>query len=119
MTDRDDLDIAAIRRKLEERLEELAALEAGDGRQADTAAVELDQSRVGRLSRMDAIQVQEMALAAKRRRQSELSRVRAALQRIDDGDYGYCVSCDEPIAAKRLEVDPATPTCIRCAGKGG
>lgn len=85
----------------------------------DTAAVELDQSRVGRLSRMDAIQVQEMALAAKRRRQAELNRIQAALKRLDDGDYGYCVSCDEPIARKRLDVDPATPTCISCAGKSG
>lgn len=119
MSDRTDLDIGAIRRRLEERLREIAAHESGDGRKADTAAVELDQSSVGRLSRMDAIQVQEMALAGKRRRLAELARIQAAVKRIDDGDYGFCVNCDEPIALKRLEVDPATPACIRCAGRGG
>ena len=78
--------------------------------------VELDQTMVGRLSRMDAMQQQEMALANDRRRKMQLHRIDQALARIDSGDYGYCASCDDPIPAKRLDLDPAIPTCVDCAG---
>ncbi len=81
----------------------------------DGKPVELDQSRVGRLSRMDALQGQALAQETVRRRKNELSRIEAALTRVDAGDYGYCVNCDEEISAKRLAVDPSTPLCIDCA----
>lgn len=77
--------------------------------------VMLDQTSVGRLSRMDALQGQQMAIAAQRRRQMQLVKIDQALTRLDDGDYGYCISCDEEIAPKRLENDPAVPTCLQCA----
>ena len=93
-----------------------AELEAGDAAgEADRAPVELDQTSVGRLSRMDAIQVQAMALASEQRRKAELQRVRSALERIDTDDFGYCDVCGEEIAAARLENDPAVRTCIGCA----
>jgi DnaK suppressor protein len=56
-----------------------------------------------------------MALATERKRHEEPRRVEAALRRIDEGEYSYCVSCDEQIAQRRLAVDPTIPTCIRCA----
>lgn len=77
--------------------------------------VELDQTRVGRLSRMDALQGQAMAQETERRRKNELQRIDAALTRIDTGNYGYCVNCDEEISEKRLTLDPSTPLCIDCA----
>jgi DnaK suppressor protein len=77
--------------------------------------VELDQARVGRLSRMDALQGQAMSQAMNRRRKIELQKIAAALQRIEAGEYGYCLSCEEPIARARLEHDPAAPLCIACA----
>ena len=77
--------------------------------------VELDQAAVGRLSRMDALQVQAMAQAADRQRPQRIRRVEAALERMADGDYGWCVRCGEPIASGRLEADPAVPTCVACA----
>lgn len=77
--------------------------------------VELDQTRVGRVSRMDAMQQQAMAKESDRRRHLELQRIRAALERIAAGDYGYCLSCDEPISTQRLHVDPAATQCITCA----
>ncbi len=77
--------------------------------------VELDQSRVGRLSRMDAMQEQALSAESQRRRKLHLTRVRSALARIDDGIYGDCVACGEPIAVKRLEHDPAATLCIDCA----
>lgn len=82
-----------------------------------TKAVELDQSSVGRLSRMDAMQSQAMAVETKRRREFELSRIEAALERIEEEEYGYCASCDEEINRRRLEIDPANPFCVNCAEK--
>lgn len=83
--------------------------------EADRAAVELDQTSVGRLSRMDAIQVQAMALATDRRRKTELARVNAALERLGSDEFGYCETCGEEIAPARLEHNPAVTTCIGCA----
>lgn len=78
---------------------------------------ELDQTRVGRLSRMDAMQTQAMAKESERRGRQEIGRIRTALARIDDGEYGYCLSCGEPIAKERLEFDPAATQCVKCAAK--
>jgi len=78
------------------------------------AVVELDQSKVGRLSRMDAMQAQAMAKASGQRREAMLRNIEAALKRIDDGEYGLCRDCDEPINPKRLEFDPTALRCIDC-----
>lgn len=82
-----------------------------------TKAVDLDQSSVGRLSRMDAMQSQAMALETKRRRELELTRIDAALERIDEEEYGYCALCEEEINKRRLEIDPANPFCVQCASR--
>ena len=102
-----------------ERLLELRAdIESLAATGADSAAiVELDQSKVGRLSRMDAMQAQAMAQASGQRRDAMLRDIAAALQRIDNGGYGICIDCDEPIASKRLEFDPTVQRCIDCASK--
>lgn len=76
--------------------------------------VELDQTSIGRLSRMDALQGQAMQLETERRRGVERQRIEAALERIEDGNFGYCTVCDEDIAIKRLENDPSVPNCIDC-----
>lgn len=81
----------------------------------DRKTVELDQTMVGRLSRMDALQNQAMQIETERRRSVELQRIDSALQRIEDGVFGYCVSCGEAIEVKRLEYDPTVPTCVGCA----
>ncbi len=78
-------------------------------------AVELDQAKIGRLSRMDAIQRQAMAIETERRRKLDLRRVEAAIERLKSGDFGYCIVCDEKIPIKRLKFDPACTTCIKCA----
>ena len=101
-------------RLLQLRGELESVAETGD-KSAET--VELDQSRVGRLSRMDAMQAQAMAQESGRRRDQALRDITAALARIDSGDYGLCESCEEPIAAKRLEFDPAARLCIACASR--
>ncbi len=81
------------------------------------ATVELDQSKVGRLSRMDAMQGQAMAQASVQRQEAMLQNVAAALQRIDDGVYGLCLDCEEPIAVKRLEFDPTVSRCVGCESR--
>ena len=81
----------------------------------DSKPVELDQARLGRLSRMDALQGQAMSAAIAARRKTELKRIETALKRIDEGEYGYCISCGEKIALKRLELDPTAPVCTGCA----
>ena len=77
--------------------------------------VELDQSKVGRLSRMDAMQSQAMARETQRRRKIDLQKVEVAIKRLKDDEYGFCCICDNPIPEKRLEFDPATTTCVACA----
>ncbi len=79
------------------------------------AVVELDQTRVGRLSRMDALQGQAMSQERERRRLIQLQKIAAALKRIEHDDYGYCTECGEEIAFKRLEFDPAITLCFSCA----
>ena len=111
------IDTVAFRRRLEARREELDRMSRESA--ASRSPIELDQARVGRLSRMDALQVQAMALAAERRRRDEIRRIESALERIAGGDFGYCAACDEPIAPKRLEADPTVPTCIACAAGSG
>ena len=103
----------SARKKLLDLREELETTAAT----VDEAAgvVELDQARVGRLSRMDAMQAQAMAQASGARRDALLKEIDAALQRIDDGDYGICESCDVTINPKRLEIDPVARLCIDCA----
>ena len=96
--------------ELKAELENIA--ETGD---ESAAVVELDQARVGRLSRMDAMQAQAMARASSQRRKVLLREIEAALKRIDDGEYGLCQACEEPINPKRLDVDPTARLCIECA----
>lgn len=110
------MDIAGYRKRIEGELEELAQASA-DAKDA-RAPVELDQQSVGRLSRMDAMQVQAMAQETERRRQGRRDALHAALKRMDEGEFGFCTACGEEIAAKRLDLDPAVTACIDCAGGG-
>jgi DnaK suppressor protein len=104
---------AELRRALFAEKEEIRRMSdsAGGGRRP----VELDQQSVGRLSRMDAMQVQAMEIEAERRRQERIRRIDAALQRIDRGEYGACVRCGEEIDPKRLALDLTTPLCAECS----
>ena len=81
----------------------------------NTAPVTLDQTQQGRLSRMDAMQQQAMADETQRRRNLRLRQIDAALIRLDAGEYGYCISCGDPINADRLALDPAVALCLQHA----
>lgn len=99
-------------------VQQRAALrDAAAGGNADANVVELDQQRQGRLSRIDALGAQAMTREAQRRRREAVQRCDAALQRIDDGDYGRCLHCGGAIDPRRLEFDPAAQLCIDCASR--
>jgi len=102
-----------IRSRLLDMKAELEAL--SDAASENRKPVSLDQQSIGRLSRMDSLQVQAMDMAQEEARKKRIVKINAAIKRLDDGDYGYCVKCDEAISAKRLELDPASPLCIDCA----
>ena len=104
-----------FRKRLLDMQAELRKIEQPSG--ASAAIVELDQAKVGRLSRMDAMQAQAMAQASSGRQKAMLGKITAALQRLDDGDYGDCRGCDEPIDPRRLQVDPTATLCITCANR--
>ena len=106
-----DQEIAEFKKRLLQMKKELTDLM--ERSEDETAPVELDQTSVGRLSRMDALQRQAMAQETERRRHSELLRIDAALRRIEEGEYGYCISTGEPIPRARLELDPAVATVVK------
>jgi DnaK suppressor protein len=99
-----------------ERLQqmEIELLEDLGGKSEATAPVQLDSS-IGRLSRMDAIQSQQIALGLKARQQQALLRVRSALEAIRSGSYGLCRRCKAPISIDRLEAQPDAVACVQCA----
>ena len=79
-----------------------------------TRPVTLDQQSVGRVSRIDAIQQQQMALANQQQARALQSQVEVALQRIESGEFGDCLHCGEAIAEARLQVQPWASLCIAC-----
>ena len=107
------MDLDYFKHLVEKRLADINLIQeqAQDG----TGVVELDQTRIGRLSRMDAMQIQEMNLESQRRRGRELLSLEHALKRIEDGSYGECSRCGEDINPRRLEIDLTATLCIDCA----
>ena len=109
LTDAEIDELAADLRALRETL--TAAL-------ADAAAaakpVTLDQQAMGRVSRIDAIQQQQMAVASRERARTRLLLVKQALTGVTDGRYGECRKCEEPIGYRRLKARPESPICLSC-----
>ena len=95
--------------------DDIETLNADSKEASDT--VTLDQSKVGRLSRMDALQAQQMAKETERRRQTQLQKIESALRRLDSGEYGACFICGEDIDIARLKIDPASTRCMECMDK--
>lgn len=79
--------------------------------------VELDQQAVGRVSRIDAIQQQQLQLASLQRMKQRLGMVKEALEKIDSEDFGYCLKCEEPIGFERLKARPESQACMECMKK--
>lgn len=69
---------------------------------------------IGRLSRMDAIQQQQMTKANRAAYERKLQLIGVALEQLGKDEYGYCRSCEEPIGYRRLKARPETPFCLEC-----
>ncbi len=77
--------------------------------------VQLDQTAVGRLSRMDSLQNQGLTRNLREREQIKLAQLREALGRLEDGSYGLCTQCSGTVPFERLYVFPEAPTCAACS----
>lgn len=102
----------AYRRRLETEIAQVREALAQAGLSAGT--VTLDQSSVGRLSRMDALQQQAMAMGSQERLSVRLRRIAAALARVDAGTFGRCCQCGHDVEQERLELDATTVFCSDC-----
>lgn len=103
------VDLAEVKTKLEARLAEIDVklhdieeeLDAHNSKDWEELAVEREEDEV----------LEQLGSAGL----AEVAAIRAALKRIDDGEYGICAKCGEDIAPERLAILPATPLCARCA----
>lgn len=77
--------------------------------------VELDQTAVGRLSRMDSLQNQGLTKSLQERERIKLARLKEALARVEAGTYGVCPECGADIPFGRLSVFPEAPSCAACS----
>ena len=101
-----------FRDKLLSLVDELEKELEGEKRESEKV-VQLDTS-IGRLSRMDAMQSQQMALELRRRKEQQLLRAQNALKRIKRGTYGLCGKCRQPMPDDRLEIQPDAVLCVNC-----
>ena len=106
--------LSQLRARLEALVRDLAT-QIEDTREG-AQPVDLDEP-IGRVSRMDAIQEQNMVQANRSAAQQRIVQARAALERLDAGDYGECASCGEDIPAARLEATPEAAFCLDCQSR--
>ncbi|TVP78867.1 MAG: hypothetical protein EA353_07550 [Puniceicoccaceae bacterium] len=100
-----------FRPRIEARLAEIAATLAST--KEDTEAIAPDVA-IGRLSRLDSMQMQQMALGMQSRMREEVKQLKEALRRIDFGRYGTCDLCRQDIPMERLEFQPDATVCVAC-----
>ena len=93
---------------LEEELNDLLSIT-----EAGAKPVKLKDNQ-GRLSRMDELHNQSILVANRTVTSNRLKAVLRAKQRLELRGYGFCTSCEEPIAFKRLEAYPEASMCIEC-----
>lgn len=107
------------REELEQFRERLTAMQdeiraISESAAQDLKPVMLDQTSVGRVSRVDAMQLQQMSQEAARRRQQLLVKIEGALRRIESGRFGLCFLCGIEIDLRRLSADPTITRCRDC-----
>ena len=112
MTSLTKQELAELREELERQLARL--LRSIEASEAALEPVELDQSRVGRLSRMDELQNQSLTRNLHEREEIRLTLIRNALARLEEGTYGVCESCSSAIPFERLLVFPEATECGSC-----
>lgn len=108
-----DADKQAFRDAVQQRLEDLAVLLGSESN--DGSAIELDQTRVGRLARMEAMQHHAIAQVQHERAKAQRLALERLLSRVNDDDFGECYYCGEDIGVGRMLVRPESMKCITCA----
>lgn len=104
-------ELGGMMRQACHELEELLASSS-----ASSQPVALDEP-IGRLSRVAAMQQQQMAIASRQGQTQRLQLLRNAMRAMEREDYGNCRLCEEPIGYQRLKVRPETPFCLACQGR--
>jgi len=75
------------------------------------------ENAIGRVSRMDAINNKSINEAALVKQVEKLKKLKLALSRIDETDFGICMRCGVQIQEGRIMLMPESPYCVRCAGR--
>ena len=114
MAELSDTQKAELKQKLLTLRDDLEQILAAS--RAGAQPVDLDQP-IGRLSRMDALQQQELTKASRDGAKRRLQLVDSALQALRSNRYGECRRCEEPISLARLQAQPETPFCLDCQGR--
>ena len=106
-----DAQIEELHARMLAQVQELTALLSNENDGGEI--VDLDQP-IGRLSRMDALQQQQMVHAQRRRHELRLKQLHVALKTWEEGEYGWCKKCGEPVGYQRLKARPESPCCVPC-----
>lgn len=73
------------------------------------------ENAIGRISRMDAINNKSVTEASLRKAKEKLEKLKFALSRVDDDDFGRCITCKKPIPLGRILIMPQARTCVNCS----
>jgi len=107
-----DQQVSELRAELERELAKLIKSMAVT--EAALEPVQLDQTTVGRLSRIDSLQNRGLTKNLAQREQVKLALIQQALERMRRGTYGNCGVCGDPVRFERLFVFPEALTCTGC-----
>ena len=104
--------------KLKEKIIELIDKYEDDIKETESMTQPISpENSIGRVSRMDAINNKSVMEASLRNKISKRNKLKLALTKIDDDNFGICVNCKNPINPARLMYMPESTKCIRCADR--
>ncbi len=109
---------SSIKKRLEQDLRiaisRLRQLEGAEAMEKTPGALGDNTPFADEVDEIQANERREMGYATRELLVDRVNRLVAALDRVNEGDYGMCVECGEPIAPARLRVMPEVSTCVRC-----
>lgn len=73
------------------------------------------ENAIGRISRMDAINNKSINEASLRQAEEKLKKLKAALEKVNNKDFGICIRCEKPIPIGRIMLMPHSTKCVNCA----
>jgi len=103
--------LALLKTLLERRLADLSRVEQT---QQDAGELPVDEVETSPLDRATVRLLNDLTREAAGHHSAEMRQLRQALARFDDGSYGFCEECGQPIGASRLLARPEARLCIDC-----